>query len=112
MVANLGSPRVGVVASKRTAGAITVGVALIVAVEAAVAFAGAVAEPRSSSGSSSSESSSFPSVRTRAKNTSDATRLADVFHATGQTDVCQSTCDLCSLSCIHWTQFATSSHPI
>ena len=101
MDANLGSPRVGVVACRRTVVAITVGIALIVAVEAAVAFAVVVAEPRSSSGSSSSGSSSFPSVRTSAKNTGDATRLADVFHATGQTDVCQSTCDLCSLSCIH-----------
>ena len=85
MDANLGSPRVGVVSCKTTVAPVAV----------------AVAEPRSSSGSSSSGSSSFPSVRTSAKNTGDATRLADVFHATGQTDVCQSTCDLCSLNCIH-----------
>ena len=63
MDANLGSPRVGVVACRRTVVAITVGIAVIVAVEAAVAFAVVVAEPRSSSGSSS--------------------------------------CDLCSLNCIH-----------
>ena len=70
MDANLGSPRVCVVACKRTVVVITVVVAVIVAVEVAVevavAVAVVVAEPRSSSGSSSSGISSFPSVRTSA----------------------------------------------
>ena len=55
--ANLGSPRVCVVACKRTVAVITVVVTVIVAVEVAVAVAVVVAEPRSSSGSSSSGNS-------------------------------------------------------